>query len=109
MSAKNKEKMSEDELKSAFDWEADNAIGRDNSDLAAQRRMAVEYYYGNSLGNEVEGRSQVISHDVFEVVEWAMPHIMKVFTSDRIADFEPTGPEDEAEAEQATDYVNYIF
>ena len=109
MSAKNKEKMSEDELKSAFDWEADNAIGRDNSDLAAQRRMAVEYYYGNSLGNEVEGRSQVISHDVFEVVEWAMPHIMKVFTSDRIADFEPTGPEDEEEAEQATDYVNYIF
>jgi len=109
VSAKNKVKMSEDELKSAFDWEADNAIGRDNSDLAAQRRMAVEYYYGNSLGNEVEGRSQVISHDVFEVVEWAMPHIMKVFTSDRIADFEPTGPEDEEEAEQATDYVNYIF
>ena len=111
MNAKNKKaKLTEDELKSMFDWETDNAIGRHDSELSEQRRMAVEYYYGNSLGNEVEGRSQVVSHDVFEVVEWAMPHIMKVFTgSDRIAEFEATGPEDEEEAEQATDYVNYIF
>ena len=105
MRAKNKKaKLTEDELKSMFDWETDNAIGRHDSELSEQRRMAVEYYYGNSLGNEVEGRSQVVSHDVFEVVEWAMPHIMKVFTgSDRIAEFEATGPEDEEEAEQATD------
>jgi len=111
VNAKNKKaKLTEDELKSMFDWETDNAIGRHDSELSEQRRMAVEYYYGNSLGNEVEGRSQVVSHDVFEVVEWAMPHIMKVFTgSDRIAEFEATGPEDEEEAEQATDYVNYIF
>ena len=105
-----KAKMTEEELKSIFEWESNNSIGRHDGDLSDQRRMAVEYYYGNSIGNEIEGRSQVVSHDVFEVVEWAMPHIMKVFTgSDRIAEFEPTGPEDEAEAEQATDYVNYLF
>ena len=74
MNAKNKAvgskaNMSEDELKSMFDWEANNAIGRHDGDLSEQRRMAVEYYYGNSLGNEIEGRSQVVSHDVFEVVE----------------------------------------
>lgn len=103
--------MTEDELKSIFEWETSNSIGsKHDSELSEQRRMAVEYYYGNSIGNEIEGRSQVVSHDVFEVVEWAMPHIMKVFTgSDRIAEFEPTGPEDEDEAEQATDYVNYLF
>ena len=102
--------MTEEELKACFDWEADNSIGRHDGDLSDQRRTAVDFYYGDSIGNEVEGRSQVVSHDVFEVVEWAMPHVMKVFTgSERIAEFEATGPEDEAEAEQATDYVNHLF
>ena len=110
MRAKNREKMTEEELKACFDWEADNSIGRHDGDLSDQRRTAVDFYYGDAIGNEVEGRSQVVSHDVFEVVEWAMPHVMKVFTgSERIAEFEATGPEDEAEAEQATDYVNYLF
>ena len=104
------EKLSEDELKSLFDWQVDNAIGRHDGELSDQRRRSLEFYYGDYIGNEVEGRSQVVSHDVFEVVEWAMPHIMKVFTSmDNIAEFEPHGPEDEAEAKQATQLVNHIF
>ena len=73
MRVKNKEKMTEEELKACFDWEADNAIGRHDGDLSDQRRTAVDFYYGDSIGNEVEGRSQVVSHDVCEVVEWAMP------------------------------------
>jgi len=35
---------------------------------------------------------------------------LKIFMSgDKVAQFDPTGPEDEAVAEQATDYANYIF
>ena len=60
-----KAKMTEEELKSIFEWESNNSIGRHDGDLSDQRRMAVEYYYGNSIGNEIEGRSQVVSHDVF--------------------------------------------
>jgi len=104
------DKITEDELKSLLDWEVDNAMGRHDGELGDQRRRALEFYYGDYIGNEVEGRSQVVSHDVFEVVEWAMPHIMKVFTADdELCEFEANGPEDENEAEQATDYVNYIF
>jgi hypothetical protein len=39
-----------------------------------------------------------------------MPSLMKIFMSgDKVAQFDPTGPEDEAVADQATDYANYIF
>jgi hypothetical protein len=39
-----------------------------------------------------------------------MPSLMKVFSSgDEVVRFEPRGPEDEAAAVQATDYVNWIW
>ena len=39
-----------------------------------------------------------------------MPSLMKIFLSgDKVAQFDPTGPEDEQVADQATDYANYIF
>ena len=39
-----------------------------------------------------------------------MPSLMRIFTThNNIAEFEPQGPEDIAMAEQATDYVNYVF
>ena len=39
-----------------------------------------------------------------------MPDLMRVFTvSDRIVQFRPTQPEDEAKARAATDYVNWIW
>ena len=105
-----KAKLSEDELKAIVDWELNDAIGRHDGELSEQRRRSLEFYFGEFIGNEVEGRSQIISHDVFEVIEWAMPHLVRVFMSnDNVALFEPRGPEDEEEAEQATDYVNYLF
>ena len=105
-----KAKLSEDELKAIVDWELNDAIGRHDGELSEQRRRSLEFYFGEFIGNEVEGRSQIISHDVFEVIEWAMPHLVRVFmSSDNVALFEPRGPEDEEEAEQATDYVNYLF
>jgi hypothetical protein len=62
------------------------------------------------LGNEVEGRSQVVSWDVFEVIEAAMPSFIEPFFSgDHIGEFQPRGPEDDAYVEQATDVVNYII
>ena len=102
--------MTEAELRSALDEEIRGAVGYTSSELSNQRKTALDYYYGEKFGNEVEGRSSYVSRDVADTIEWIMPSLMRIFTGgDNIVRFEPQGPEDEKAAQQATDYVNYIF
>jgi hypothetical protein len=106
---RNKE-MEESELLSLLDFEISNALGRHDGELSDQRRRSMRAYYGESIGNEVAGRSRIVTRDVLEVVEWAMPELLDVFASgDEIAIFSPNSAADEEEAQQATDYINHIF
>src|SRR5437588_3962980 len=102
--------MTTDEILSIIQRELSQAIGADGSKLSPARRQALEYYEGEPFGNELDGRSQVVMRTVLEVVEWVLPALLRIFTaSDRIADIEPMR-EDQAEAaQQATDYISYIF
>lgn len=103
-------KMSDDELAGIVRSQIQQSIGFWSGELAAERQQALKYYYGEPFGNEVEGLSTFVSRDVLDVVEALMPQLMKVFMSgDEIVRFEPQMPEDEAEAQQATDYLNYLF
>jgi hypothetical protein len=102
--------MTEDELLSLVEQEEANCISSTSGALAEQRRQAMQYYYGLPYGNEVEGRSQVVTTEVKDAVEGILPSLMAIFTSsDEIVRFEPQNAEDEQAAQQATDYVNYIF
>jgi len=81
----------------------DNVIG-------PLREKATEYYLGRPFGDEKAGQSQVVSTDVRDTVRAILPNLMRVFFgSERYVEFAPRGPEDEAVAEQASDYVNYIL
>ena len=81
-----------------------------NGDLSDQQAEALDYYYGQPFGDEEEGFSSVVTRDTLKTVEGIMPSLMKVFASgDTFVEFEPTGAEDVAEAQQATDYLNYVF
>jgi hypothetical protein len=103
-------KMSEDDLLSLVESEERDCLSYSAGLLSEQRREALQYYYGQPYGNEVEGRSQVVTTEVKDAVEEIMPALMKIFTSsDEVVRFEPRQPEDEPAAQQATDYVNYIF
>lgn len=102
--------MENEELLALIEQEEANCISVANGTLAEQRREAMQYYYGQPYGDEVEGRSQVVTTEVRDAVEGIMPALMAIFTSsDEIVRFEPQGPEDEAAAQQATDYINYLF
>ena len=104
------EKITEDVLKSILDFEVREALGRHDGELSEQRRKSIRAYYGQSIGNEVAGRSRIVTRDVMEVVEWAMPELMDVFASDdTVAQFVPNSEADEQEAQQATDYINHVF
>jgi hypothetical protein len=102
--------LSESELRSLLDEEIRGAVGYHSSELSHQRKTALDYYYGEPFGNESDGRSAYVSRDVADTIEWIMPSLMRIFTGgDSIVRFEPQGPEDEQKAQQATDYINYIF
>lgn len=102
--------MTEEELGKQVSKELDSATLWMDQDLADQQAKNLEYYYGEPFGNEIQGFSSVVTRDVMEGVEGIMPEMMKIFTSgDNVVEFEPSGPEDVEQAEQETDYINYIF
>ena len=102
-------RISDEELVQRVNSEIDYALGYHDT-INEQRELALEYYYGLPLGNEVEGRSQYVDSSVMDTVEWIKPSLMRVFASgEEMVKFNPVGPEDVETADQATDYVNYIF
>jgi hypothetical protein len=102
--------MEDSELKSIVNAQIRSAMGYMGGELSTQRAMAMDYYLGEPFGNEMEGRSAVISRDVAEVIEWIMPSLIRIFTSgDKAVEFEPQNEKDEPAADQETEYCNYIF
>ncbi|HEX3862110.1 MAG TPA: hypothetical protein VHY35_10505 [Stellaceae bacterium] len=102
--------MDDTELKAILAGEINTALGSDGGMLSQERRMALDYYMGQPFGNEIEGRSQVVSRNVLETIEWVKPALLRCFlASDKVFEFEPYQPGEEAMAEQATDYCNYIM
>ena len=88
----------------------DDSLGFIETETSQERQTALEYYLREPYGNEVEGRSQIVTGEVAEVVDGALPQIMKVFTtSSKAVEFEPVSAGDGALAEQVTAYVNHIF
>jgi hypothetical protein len=86
-----------------------NSLGADDGGLSNERAEALDRYHGRPYGNEDEGRSAVVSRDLSETVDWAMPAVMRVFTqSGNLGEFDPVGPEDEELAQQESDAVNHV-
>lgn len=103
-------KMDEGQIKSILENEIDNAIGYIETETTDQRSKALEYYLRYPYGNEVEGRSQIVTGEVAEAIDGALPQLIRVFTTtEDIVYFEPRSPEDEESAKQATDYCNWVF
>ena len=101
---------SDDELVTRIRGEITDSLGYMGDTISQQREQAMEYYYSLPFGNEVEGRSQYVDSTVQDTVECIKPSLMRVFASgDEMVKFTPHGPEDVAMADQATDYVNYVF
>jgi hypothetical protein len=104
------EPMADEELESLVGTELTDATSFVDAELSPVRARAIQYYRGEPFGNEEEGRSQVVSTDVRDTIAGIMPSLMKIFYgSKQIVHFSPKNAEDVPAAEQATDYVNYIF
>ena len=109
MAKKNKE-LSELELKAILTNQVRNSIGYLGGELSESRRKSIEYYLGDKLGTEIDGRSQVVSTDVSDTIESILPNLLRVFTaSDKVVRCDPVTAEDVPLSEQATAYLNHVF
>ena len=87
-----------------------NALGYLGGQLSQSRKKSIEYYLGDKLGTEIDGRSQVVSTDVSDTVESILPNLLRIFTaSDKVVRCDPVTAEDVPLADQATAYINHVF
>lgn len=97
-----------------------DAVDYEESYLALARQENQEYYYGNEPAlttseddeeDQPANRSTFVSTDVRDTILAVMPSLMRIFTNldERVAEFVPSTEANEEMAQQAYDYVNYVF
>ncbi len=85
--------------------------------LSRERMVASDYYNGRPLGDEEDGRSQLVMTTVRDTIRATMPSLLRVFTAvENPVEFIPAVADDEnlglmhAElARQATQYANWAL
>jgi len=104
------EQMDEYQLNSIVSSEIRDSLNHFDQEFSQERIRAMDFYLGEPMGNEVEGRSQVVSTEVSDTIEAIMPNLMRVFTAnDKYVRFNARTSEDSERAEQISDYVNYVI
>ena len=81
---------------------AGNIVQEDNAD-------ALRMFNGEKLGNEQEGRSDIVSNDLADVVNATIAQLQPSYVGDCLAEFEPTGDDDAEQAKAESAAVNSIF
>lgn len=104
------EQMTEDELLALVGQHIEQSVGYIGGALTQQRAQAQRYYQSQPFGDEIDGRSQYITTDVADTIEWMLPQLLEPFVAgDRVVRFNAFGPEDVESADQESDYVDWIF
>lgn len=101
--------MLDNEVRAIVTARLQAALTKNGSELVADREKAMDFYYGRPMGNEQEGRAQVVSKDLMDTVEWIMPSLMRIFCTMDATQFDPVGPEDEQLAREETGYVRHVL
>ena len=103
-------KLSDDDFKAIVGKAIEQSIGFLDDEIQDERRKAMDLYYGLPFGNEVEGRSHVVSTDVQDIIESVLPDFMEIFAgSDEVISVEPVSKEDVETADQAADYIQHVW
>lgn len=80
-----------------------------DTSLNEKRKIANEFYRGEPFGDEVDGRSQLVTRDVAEVVDYMTVAIMRTMVSDKVVEFEARTAEQQEAAKEATELVAWQF
>ncbi len=101
--------MNEDDVRSTIQMEIGLATGWDGDELSALRTDALQYYFGERPKAGLEGTSAVVSTDVADMVEAVVAQMMPGFTGDAVVEFDANDAQDEDQAQEESDIVNFII
>lgn len=102
-------RLSDSEILNIVEAEESSAIDYEG-EIAKNRATLLDYYNLQPFGDEVEGQSQAITSDVFDVVEGMLPTLMRMFTQGKyIATVNGQKESDQEEARQKQEYANHVF
>lgn len=102
--------IDEEELASWLHERITDAVNYDNDETSRERQESYDYYLGRPYGDEKDGYSKVVTRDVFELVEWALASMVRIFLSaPRIVEFRPVSADDVEQATQETEAVHSIM
>ena len=105
------DKMTDSELVTLTDYMVNNSV-TESGTFNDDNESYLKYYNGELFGNEVSGRSKVVSTDTRDMIEADMPSLARVFlgAGDPV-EFKPTGSNSEAiqEARDKQAVVSHII
>src|SRR6185436_10109554 len=88
------------QLQACAGWGADG--------VQSARTAALTYYLQRPRGDEVNGRSAIVSGDVSASTEANLAQMMQAYASSNIVELDATGEEDEDQAQLETDTVVHL-
>lgn len=103
--------LTEEEILNIVSAEMSQAsTGAFNTEIDGNREDSLDYYLGNPRGDEEDGRSQIVSTDVADAVEWILPQIIKALVSKGpVVEFDAVSEQDEVQAELETEFTHEVF
>jgi hypothetical protein len=86
-----------------------NCVGFSGDDLDNYRKQAYDYYFQRPRGDEIAGRSSIVTGDLSAMVEGNLALMVEPLTSKRIAEFCAYSPDDEEQAQLESDCVSHML
>ncbi len=101
--------MDDRELCSMIDNWKHRGVNDDVDEISQRRQLAYDYYLQEHYGDEQDGYSKAVTGEVMEVVEWAMPSLMRTFLTGQPARFRALTAQDQGQAEHESAVVNWVI
>lgn len=86
-----------------------NCVGYEGDELANSRKQAYDYYFQRARGDEVAGRSTIVTGDLSSMVEGNLAQMVEPLTDKRIAEFCSYDARDEEQAQLESDAVSEML
>lgn len=100
--------VDDEQLAAILAREIERAKSDTESD-AQNRSTALDYYFGRQPAQTAPKRSGVVSKDVADMVEAMLAQVLQAFSGHALANFPPANEEDEKQAEEESQYLNWVF
>lgn len=101
--------LTDEQILDAATQELNVAQGGEDSDVSDDRIRALRFYNGQMM-KAPPGRSQAVSTDVADVIEWTMPQVVSALCDGSgVVSFDATSEQDEDQAQLETEAVEHVL